>query len=140
MTQKRLVLFVRRVILMFAGLSLFSFIPQAADAEERRLLIINSYNEAAPWSQELITPIALLTAQTDGVRADIVHMNGTFIRNISMYDQVEEGIFQRYANRKPDYLVLLGSMAFTLRERIVREWGDIPMVLISKTTTPSFSL
>lgn len=133
MTQKRLVLFVRRVILMFAGLSLFSFIPQAADAEEHRLLIINSYNEAAPWSQELITPIALLTAQTDGVHADIVHMNGTFIRNMSMYDQVEEGIFQRYANRKPDYLVLLGSMAFTLRERIVREWGDIPMVLISKT-------
>ena len=130
--QKRLLLSVRHIVFIFAGLS-FSFTSQVAEAREHRLLIINSYNEAAPWSQELITPIALLTARTDGVRADIIHMNGTFIRNESMYRQVENGIFQRFEDRKPDYLVLIGNMSFTLRERIVKEWGDIPMVLISKT-------
>ena len=117
---------------MLAALSLFSFIPQAADARERRLLIINSYNEAAPWSQELITPIAVLIAQTDGVHADIVHMNGMFIRNMTMFRQMEDGIFHRFEERKPDYLVLIGNMSFSMRDRIVREWGDIPMGLISK--------
>ena len=76
--QKKLLLSVRHIVFIFAGLS-FSFTSQVAEAREHRLLIINSYNEAAPWSQELITPIALLTARTDGVRADIIHMNGTFI-------------------------------------------------------------
>lgn len=117
---------------MLAGLSLFSFIPQAVDARERRLLIINSYNEAAPWSQELITPIAVRIARTDGVHADIVHMNGMFIRNMTMYRQMEDGIFHRFEDRKPDYLVLIGNMSFTLRDRIVQEWGDIPMLLITK--------
>lgn len=123
---------VRRIVFSAACLVLFLFLPQAMRAGDRRLLIINSYNEAAPWSQELITPVALRIAQTDGVHADIVHMNATFIRNDSSFRQVENGVFQRYENSKPDYLVLIGNMSFTLRDRIVREWGDIPMVLISK--------
>ena len=117
---------------MLTCLGLWAFMPPVADARERQLLIINSYNEAAPWSQELITPIAVRIARTDGVRADIIHMNGTVIRNSSMYHQVANGIFHRFEERRPDYLVLIGNMAFTLRERIVREWGDIPMILISK--------
>ena len=56
--QKRLLLSVRHIVFIFAGLS-FSFTSQVAEAREHRLLIINSYNEAAPWSQELITPIAI---------------------------------------------------------------------------------
>ena len=99
--QKKLLLSVRDSDIIIAGLS-FSFTSQVAEAREHRLLIINSYNEAAPWSQELITPIALLTARTDGVRADIIHMNGTFIRNESMYRQVDKGIFKPFEDRKPD--------------------------------------
>lgn len=61
--------------------------------------------------------------------------NGTFIRNDSLYNQMEEGIFQRYEKNKPDYLVLIGSIAFTLRDRIQKEWGDIPMILIANEDT-----
>ena len=39
----------------------------------------------------------------------------------SLYNQMEEGIFQRYEKNKPDYLVLIGSIAFTLRDRIQKE-------------------
>lgn len=98
--------------------------------EQRRLLIINSYNEGAPWSQELITPVTMQTAQNPGVRADIVHMNGTFIRNNILYKQMEDGIFARFENKKPNYLVLIGNLAFALRDRIKQEWGDLPMILI----------
>ena len=103
--------------------------------KQHRLLIINSYNEGAPWSQTLITPIMLQTSSIEDVSADLVHINGTFIRNDSLYNQMEEGIFQRYEKNKPDYLVLIGSIAFTLRDRIQKEWGDIPMILIANEDT-----
>lgn len=107
----------------------------AAASRQHRLLIINSYNEGAPWSQTLITSIMLQTSSTEGVNADLVHINGTFIRNDSLYNRMEEGIFRRYEKGKPDYLVLIGSIAFTLRDHIWKEWGDIPMVLISHEDT-----
>ena len=103
--------------------------------KHRRLLIINSYNESAPWSQELITPILLQTSPIEDITADVVHINGTFIRNDSLYIRMENGIFERFQDKKPDYLVLLGNMAFTLRERILSEWGNIPIVLIGNEDT-----
>lgn len=103
--------------------------------KHRRLLIINSYNESAPWSQELITPILLQTSPIEDITADVVHMNGTFIRNDSLYIRMENGIFERFQDKKPDYLVLLGNMAFTLRERILSKWGNIPIVLIGNEDT-----
>ena len=62
-------------------------------------------------------------------------MNGTFIRNDSLYIRMENGIFERFQDKKPDYLVLLGNMAFTLRERILSEWGNIPIVLVGNEDT-----
>ena len=120
------------VVVLIAYLSLISaFVPQAVQAkEQRRILIINSYNEGAPWSQELITPVTMKAAQNPEVRADIVHMNATFIRDSLLFKQMEDGIFVRFENKEPDYLVLIGNMAFTLRDRIKQEWGDIPMILV----------
>lgn len=105
----------------------------AAPAKERRLLIINSYHETAPWTQEMITPITFQLAQQEGIYADIIHLSSILIRNKELYDRMEESLFQRYADRKPDYLVLIGAFAFSLRDRIVREWGDIPIVVIAKS-------
>lgn len=112
-----------------------AFANETIVGKHRRLLIINSYNESAPWSQELITPILLQTSSIENITADVVHMNGTFIRNDSSYIRMENGIFQRFRKKKPDYLVLIGNMAFTLRERILSEWGNIPMVLIGNEDT-----
>ncbi len=112
-----------------------AFANETIVGKHRRLLIINSYNESAPWSQELITPILLQTSSIEDITADVVHMNGTFIRNDSSYIRMENGIFQRFRKKKPDYLVLIGNMAFTLRERILSEWGNIPMVLIGNEDT-----
>ena len=112
-----------------------SFAYGTANEEKRRLLIINSYNESAPWSQDITTPILLQTASIEDIAADVVHMNETFIRNDSLYEEMENGIFQRFQYQKPDYLVLLGNMAFTLRDRIVSEWGDIPIILVGTEDT-----
>ena len=58
-----------------------------------------------------------------GCQCDLVHINGTFIRNDSLYNQMEEGIFQRYERNKPDYLDAHREYSFTLRDRIQKEWG-----------------
>lgn len=109
---------------------------QASPQRERTLLIINSYNEGAPWSQDLIVPVLLQAAATPGVEVNVVHMNGTYIRNDSLLHRTEEGIFQRFRERKPDYLLLIGNLAFLLRDRIKAEWGEeIPMVLVAHMDT-----
>ena len=46
------------------------------------------------------------------------------------YNLVKEQIFNRFKNNKPDYLILFGRMAFSLRDQIKNEWGDVPMLLI----------
>ncbi|WP_303742270.1 sensor histidine kinase, partial [uncultured Muribaculum sp.] len=46
------------------------------------------------------------------------------------FDNMSRGIFDRFVDRKPDYLVLVGDFAFTLRDSIVERWGDVPMLLV----------
>lgn len=101
--------------------------------EQKFLLIINSYNESAPWSQHLITPVLLQTSQMQDVEVRVTNMSGTLIRNDSLYKVTENSIFRRYRDRKPDYLLLIGNMSFNLRNRIQKEWGDIPMILVGDT-------
>ncbi len=103
--------------------------------EQKFLLVINSYNGNAPWSQHLITSVLLQISQMPEVDARVVNMDGTLIRNDSLYKATEEEIFRRCLNRKPDYLLLIGNMSFNLRDRICQEWGDIPMVLVGNLST-----
>lgn len=87
---------------MFPFLYLSSaFATATIVGKHRRLLIINSYNESAPWSQELITPILLQTSPIEDITADVVHMNGTFIRNDSLYIRMENGISNVSRIRNP---------------------------------------
>lgn len=97
----------------------------------KNMLIINSYNESAPWVQSYITPFLMEAAGNEDLDCNLVHMNGTLIRTDSLYRRIEEGIFDRFKHNEPDYLVLIGSMAFSLRDRIQSEWGEnIPMLCL----------
>ena len=99
--------------------------------EGKRLLILNSYNEGAPWAQEIINPIMREVSNRDGFQAvEVVHLNSTLIHNDKDFDNMSRGIFDRFVDRKPDYLVLVGDFAFTLRDSIAERWGDVPMLLV----------
>ncbi|WP_229118746.1 PAS domain-containing sensor histidine kinase [Bacteroides finegoldii] len=69
-------------------------------------------------------------ANTENLDYDLVHMNAILIQTDSLYNLVKEQIFNRFKNNKPDYLILFGRMAFSLRDQIKNEWGDVPMLLI----------
>lgn len=96
-----------------------------------RLLVINSYSEGATWSQNQIKSALLLVSQLKKVDLEIIHMDGIGISDKYTYQRVEDGIFESCKEYKPDWLLLIGNMAFNMRDRIKREWGDIPILLIT---------
>lgn len=119
---------IKKIVLLI-GMCLLSI--QLFALEGKRLLILNSYNEGAPWAQEIINPIMREVSNRDGFQAvEVVHLNSTLIHNDKDFDNMSRGIFDRFVDRKPDYLVLVGDFAFTLRDSIVERWGDVPMLLV----------
>ena len=105
---------IKKIVLLI-GMCLLSL--QLFALEGKRLLILNSYNEGAPWAQEIINPIMREVSNRDGFQAvEVVHLNSTLIHNDKDFDNMSRGIFDRFVDRKPD--------------SIVERWGDVPMLLV----------
>ncbi|MCM1331681.1 MAG: response regulator [Bacteroides sp.] len=100
---------------------------------KERLLVINALNEMAPWSQSFIAPILTEGAQSGKYITTVTNMNSTFITNDTIYQRTVNGILNSFGSSIPDGIVLLGDAAFTLIDRIVEEWGSVPMLLIGNT-------
>lgn len=125
-----------RIILSFIFLivSLALHLPDARGEEGKRLLIINGYHDGAPWAQEIINPVLYDIAKRDDfVAPEVVYLSNTLIHNEQDFNTMAHGLFERFSDRKPDYLVLVGNFAFTLRDRIVKEWGNVPMLLVCQS-------
>lgn len=118
------------VFVIISVSQLMGLFPLYAASQGKNLLIINSYNESAPWVQSYITPFMLKAANNSWFNCELVHMNSTLVRTDSMYHTVVSGVFDRFKYNRPDCLVLIGKMAFSLRDRIKSEWGDIPMLYL----------
>lgn len=97
----------------------------------KNMIVINSYNENAPWVQAYITPFMIEAARRKNLQCQMVHLSSTLITNDSVFEKVQDGIFERFHNNKPEYLVIIGKMGFAMRDRIKKEWGDIPIILMS---------
>lgn len=128
-----------RLLLTVASVVIASMSLQAASVavpktNGKKLIILNTYNESAPWSQQIITHIMnTLTNVDEFISTDVMPLNGPLVHNDEQFDQMAAGIFERYPKGYgPDYVVLIGNMAFALRDRIVSHWGKIPMVLIGQ--------
>jgi len=124
-----------RFLLCFCCVLQIGFTTSAFGESNGRynLLIINSYNESAPWSNSIVVPVMQEVSLVPKVETYVVHMNTTFITNDSLYEKMEQELFKRYnGNLKPDCLVLIGNIAFNLRDQIKAKWGDIPMLLCAE--------
>lgn len=118
-------------------LMLFPLICRAQmphEKESKQLLIISAYNEGAPWSRQYISIITReISKRFDFKPVDVAYLNNILIYDEDGYRRMEDGVFENYAQNHPDYVVLVGNFAFCLRERIKKEWGDIPMLLIAQS-------
>ncbi len=111
----------------------FLFSQTAFGQQRKRLAIISAYHESAPWIENLLTALTLDLSDRADIIIDPVYMNATLITDSTYYNRTVDGIFQHFENKKPNYLIMIGGMGITLRDRIVEEWGDIPVILVAKT-------
>lgn len=110
-----------------------AFSQERADVPKKQLAIISAYNEAAPWPRKYISLISqMISNRKDFNTASVTHLNNIIIYDEEGFNRLQDGVFSKLSDNKPDYVVLIGNFAFTLRERIKKEWGDIPMLLIAK--------
>lgn len=109
------------------------FPAYAQDENKKQLVIINSYNEVAPWPRKYISKIIKeISVRPDFNAVRVIHLNNSLIFNVEDYIEMEDMMFDNYHDAAPDYLVLIGNFAFNLRDRIKETWGDVPMLLISQ--------
>lgn len=105
----------------------------APETKKKQLVILNSYNEVAPWPRKYInTIIQELYQRPDFNAVKVIHLNNSLIFNQQDYDEMVTIMFENYKETKPDYIVIIGNFAFNLRDKIKENWGDVPMLLISQ--------
>ena len=121
-----------RLVLVLALMPTIVFAQKASSEVKngQRLLIINSYNESAPWSNSIITPLLRESVMMKGMDANIAHLYVNQITNDSIFQYTKEELFKRY--KRPDIIVMIGNMALCLRNDIKERWGDIPMLVCSE--------
>lgn len=125
----------RTLALILLCLSSMPALNAAPNREKptQNILIINAYNEGAPWSESYITPISQEVAHSHAFYVRIEHMNTTFITNDSLYRCMEQRIISRFENKRPDGIIFLGSASFALLEPLKEAWGDIPAILLGNS-------
>ncbi len=120
------------ITLLLVSLICFGF-DAKAEVHKKQLVIINSYNEVAPWPRKYINNIIQeISTRPDFNAVRVIHLNNSLIFNMDDYEELEHMMFENYNGEDPDYLVLIGVFAFNLRDKIKEHWGDIPMLLISQ--------
>lgn len=105
----------------------------APEKKKKQLVIINSYNEVAPWPRKYINSIIQEVSDRPDFKAvRVIHLNNSLIYDQEDYDELVEMMFENYQGESPDYIVMIGNFAFNLRDAIKENWGDVPVLLISQ--------
>ncbi|MDE6549359.1 MAG: response regulator [Muribaculaceae bacterium] len=122
------------ILILFLFFWISSGFSVAAQENKKQLVIINSYNEVAPWPRKYINKVIQdISARPDFNAVRVIHLNNSLIFNQDDYNNLVDMLFDNYTGEDPDYIVLVGAFAFNLRDKIKQVWGDVPMLLISQT-------
>ncbi len=125
----------KRLLNIFTLVLVFLIAAFTASAQEgkKQLVIINSYNEVAPWPRKYINNVIQDVSQRSDFNAvRVIHLNNSLIFDLDDYNEMVDMLFDNYSGPTPDYLVLIGNFAFNLRDKIKENWGDVPMLVISQ--------
>ncbi|MCF0160282.1 MAG: response regulator, partial [Bacteroidaceae bacterium] len=101
--------------------------------QQKTLLVVSSYDEGEPWSNSLVSSIVLRMAAIDSVKCEIANLENAFVKDSVALERVGDNVISQYAAEKPSYVVLVGNFSFNLRDKIKAHWGDIPMLLITRS-------
>lgn len=116
------------ICLLFAG----TYSAKASDRDHRQydyVLVLNSYNESAPWSNSITSPIMHKISELKDIDAYIEHLNLFMVNDSVMVDRFPQMLLNKYGKTPPKLLVLLGSMSMIFREEIKEMWGDVSILV-----------
>lgn len=99
----------------------------------KNVLILNSYYSSSPVTRSLLKPVLTRVANDPNVSCKLYNLNGQLVTDSVMYDHIKETLFNSYDMDTPDYVVMIGKMAFTMRDEVKRRWGDVPILLMAQT-------
>lgn len=97
----------------------------ATDVDD--ILIINTYTEANPWSNDFITSIVNMASQNSHIGVYTAHMKMLTLDEENKLKTFKESLFKSYKN--PKLIVLIGCGSFIMCDELNRQWPDIPMIL-----------
>lgn len=118
------------ICLLFV-LTAYSKNTLAINGNNDYLLIINAYTSDAPWSNAIIEPVQKWMNEKD-LPVLIEHLNMLMIDDADEFGVVANTIFEKYANRIPKAVLLLGNSSLLLKDSIRTRWGDTPMILCAE--------
>lgn len=93
------------------------------------LLILNSYTNDAPWSSAIISPVQHWGATDKNIPVFTEHMNMLLVKDSTDVSNLQNNIFSKYGNTPPKAILLLGNSTLILRDKIRKQWGDMPLIL-----------
>lgn len=121
------------LLLFFYLLSVNSAFAQKDAIEGKSyILCINSYTESSPWSSRLISNVTEFVQKDPEITLYVEHLNMLLVENDSILEESKRNIFDKYKDRSPRMLLLLGNSALLLRDEYRKVWGDIPIVLCAQ--------
>lgn len=96
------------------------------------LLIINTHTSDSPWSNAIIEPVQKWISTERNIAVFTEHLNMLIIKDFKELDAVATAILDQYSDTSPKGILLLGTPALLLKDRIRECWGDIPMILCAE--------
>ncbi len=99
------------------------------DSKGGYILCINSYTEASTWSNRVISVLTEYVNDKTELTLAVEHLEMIMLNSLSELDVFGDYICEHYGDHKPVMVVILGKIAFDLRDRYREMWGDVPIIL-----------
>lgn len=102
---------------------------QAADNKTDYILVINTYTESFPWSNNIILPIVNMAMQNRNLHVQVEHMNMLLVDSTTLATEYKHRLFTTDGHHPPRLVVLVGVGTLILKDELRKRWGDIPIIL-----------
>ncbi|MDD6210356.1 MAG: ATP-binding protein [Bacteroidales bacterium] len=105
--------------------------PEPTGNKSNSILVINSYTESSPWSNDY-TSFIYAAIKKQGVHHPVYieNMNMLMINNEAELDETKSELFKKYDDYKPSAIILLGMNPWVLLGEDIRaKWHDVPVII-----------
>jgi len=120
---------IRSIVITICLLTTFLANAGAAANGRNCILMINSYSAFHNNSNGIIRLVVDSLSSAKDCEIYVSHMDAFQMNSLDELKRYETSLFREYSSKRPDIIVLLGNVSFTLCESLNRQWPGVPMIL-----------